>query len=121
MTLASSWLEVDDQSSADRLLDSTIGFHDSVAREARWVGAEFVNPKGNLELHGYGELHLLIDSQFENVSSIELRFHSVKRFAYDYEWDAEALIRLDSEGISTRLGAWEVVAEKLEYRLIPAI
>jgi hypothetical protein len=117
MASDSEWLEVSGQCSVDALLSSTRGFHDSVAMEGRWVGAEFINRRGELELHGYGQLCLLITSQFEDVGSVELKFNGVSSFHYDYDQDLEPSILLNSIGVRARLGAWEIVAERLEYRL----
>jgi len=119
MTFDSAWLEVVSQDSAEVLLDATRGFHDSIATKACWEGAEFVNDAGELEFHGYGVLCLEISSQFEDVTPVELRFEGVASFGYTYDLELDPVIQVRSKNVLARLGAWEIRAEKLEYKMRP--
>lgn len=119
MNDSNEWIRIDNQRAAEHLLDITRGFHDGVTTSATWKGAEFINGNNDLELHGYGDLHLRISSQLRDIESLELKFVSVQEFRYDYDSDMEGHILIEPTGATAELLNWVVRAQGLEYRVAP--
>lgn len=112
------WTRISDESGAEELLALTDSFHDGVVLHAAWSGAEFVNAKRELVFGGLGSLELTVDSQFEDVPRIELRFGGVREFRYSHKRDFHGVVTLEPQGVVAKLLTWEVVAEELAYRVV---
>ena len=110
-----TWIRVNDQAAAERLLTLTHGFHDAVTTAAEWKGVEFVNQARELELHSLGTLTLHIQFQTKGVDALEVRFERVKSFCYDYDFDIECEVIVGSE-VCARMLTWEVTAAGMQYR-----
>lgn len=75
------WNEIADEKDLENLLEVTHFFHDSCIKEFRYISGAYVGEALSMHpINDRRELHVILQTQWESLSMIELEFAGLKAF-----------------------------------------